>query len=96
LPEHAAKIVIMETDLESMEEGNEWNPICAASPDNLAYVIYTSGSTGKPKGVATDGVDLRWSVNGDTVQRHNSFLQANRLLRPRPPLIRLMNPTLLY
>ncbi len=47
LPVSAARVVLLDGDLET-EEG-EWEATPVHS-DQLAYVIYTSGSTGRPKG----------------------------------------------
>ncbi|MGE0127961.1 MAG: amino acid adenylation domain-containing protein [Blastocatellales bacterium] len=51
LPEHGAKMVLLDDDREIIARQSEENPIRKADADNLAYVIYTSGTTGKPKGV---------------------------------------------
>ncbi|RQH23956.1 non-ribosomal peptide synthetase, partial [Okeania hirsuta] len=53
LPQHQAKVVCLDRDLETLPSSQEStdNPAMAVTPDNLAYVIYTSGSTGQPKGV---------------------------------------------
>ena len=52
LPEHAAKLVRLDTDWEVIAAQSEEIPVGGVTANNLAYVIYTSGSTGKPKGVA--------------------------------------------
>jgi amino acid adenylation domain-containing protein/non-ribosomal peptide synthase protein (TIGR01720 family) len=51
LPEHAARLVCLDTDWTSIAQQSEANPVSRVTPENLAYVMYTSGSTGKPKGV---------------------------------------------
>src|SRR5205823_14764428 len=51
LPEHAARVVCLDRDWETIALESTKNPESGAGPENLAYVIYTSGSTGKPKGV---------------------------------------------
>ena len=50
LPEHAARVVRLDTDAEAiaLEPSSRLGGV--VSPGDLAYVIYTSGSTGKPKG----------------------------------------------
>ena len=50
LPEHAAKVVCLDSDWKTIATESKENPESGAGPENLAYVIYTSGSTGKPKG----------------------------------------------
>jgi len=52
LPEHKAKVVCLNSDLENIAHENVENPNSMTTPENLAYVIYTSGSTGKPKGIS--------------------------------------------
>jgi amino acid adenylation domain-containing protein len=51
LPEHNARVVCLDSDLETISENSEANPANLCQPENLAYIIYTSGSTGQPKGV---------------------------------------------
>jgi non-ribosomal peptide synthetase component F len=51
LPEHALRLVCLDTDWENIAQQSEENPVSGVTPENLAYVMYTSGSTGKPKGV---------------------------------------------
>jgi amino acid adenylation domain-containing protein len=51
LPEHAALVIFLDSDLDKIEKGSNTVAVNKTSADNLAYVIYTSGSTGKPKGV---------------------------------------------
>jgi amino acid adenylation domain-containing protein len=51
LPEHAGRVVCLDSDRGLLAELSVANPRPQATPANLAYVIYTSGSTGKPKGV---------------------------------------------
>ncbi|HWS86516.1 MAG TPA: amino acid adenylation domain-containing protein [Pyrinomonadaceae bacterium] len=50
LPAHAAEVVCLDSDWESIAGGRADNPAVEVSDSNLAYVIYTSGSTGRPKG----------------------------------------------
>jgi amino acid adenylation domain-containing protein len=50
LPAHAAEVVCLDSDSESIAGGRADNPAVEVSDSNLAYVIYTSGSTGTPKG----------------------------------------------
>jgi amino acid adenylation domain-containing protein/FkbM family methyltransferase len=50
LPEHAARVVYLDADWDTIQQQPEANVVSAVTPLNLAYVIYTSGSTGKPKG----------------------------------------------
>lgn len=51
LPEHDARLVRLDADLEVISRHSPENPPDEATMDNLAYVMYTSGSTGRPKGV---------------------------------------------
>ncbi|HEX8749233.1 MAG TPA: non-ribosomal peptide synthetase, partial [Pyrinomonadaceae bacterium] len=51
LPDHDAKVVILD-DADKLPAGvNAGNPSCGLTGENLLYVAYTSGSTGRPKGV---------------------------------------------
>ncbi len=50
LPEHAAKVVCLDSDWKTIAAESKQNLQSGTGPENLAYVIYTSGSTGKPKG----------------------------------------------
>jgi amino acid adenylation domain-containing protein len=50
LPPHAARVVCLDSDWNSIARESEDNPPRTARAENLVYVIYTSGSTGKPKG----------------------------------------------
>ncbi|MEG3990487.1 amino acid adenylation domain-containing protein [Microcoleus sp. S28C3] len=52
LPEHQARVICLDGNLETVDRFTQENPDSEVTPDNLAYVIYTSGSTGQPKGVA--------------------------------------------
>ena len=52
LPNHTAKVVCLDTDLQEIAQQREQNPVNQVTPDHLAYVMYTSGSTGLPKGVS--------------------------------------------
>lgn len=51
LPEHAARVVCLDSGWEAIAQKSAQNLICSTMPESLAYVIYTSGSTGQPKGV---------------------------------------------
>ena len=51
LPEHAPRLVCLDTDWEHIAPQSTENPVSGVTPENLAYVMYTSGSTGTPKGV---------------------------------------------
>ncbi len=51
LPNGAAQVVTLDSDLASIDGYPTHNPHTPASPGDLAYIIYTSGSTGTPKGV---------------------------------------------
>ena len=51
LPEHRARVICLDADLDAIANENEQNIPIAVSGENLAYVMYTSGSTGRPKGV---------------------------------------------
>ncbi len=50
LPEHEARVILLDTDWSRIESGPATNPINQTTSANLAYIIYTSGSTGLPKG----------------------------------------------
>ena len=50
LPEHAGKVVCLDSDWKTIAAESKENLESGAGPENVAYVIYTSGSTGKPKG----------------------------------------------
>ena len=52
LPDHAARIVDLESDWNAIAHESSENLPTVGDPSNLAYVMYTSGSTGRPKGVA--------------------------------------------
>jgi amino acid adenylation domain-containing protein len=51
LPDHAAKIVCLDTDWGAIAEASDKNPSSQVGGEDTAYAIYTSGSTGLPKGV---------------------------------------------
>jgi len=51
LPEHEARVIYLDADLEVFANESDQNLSIEVSGDNLAYVMYTSGSTGSPKGV---------------------------------------------
>ncbi|MDZ8110295.1 MAG: amino acid adenylation domain-containing protein [Nostoc sp. DedQUE12a] len=44
------KVILLDSDWETISQQEIKNPITTTIALNLAYVIYTSGSTGKPKG----------------------------------------------
>ncbi|BAZ30183.1 amino acid adenylation domain-containing protein [Cylindrospermum sp. NIES-4074] len=58
LPEHNAKLVVLETSDNKISEYSQSNPVSDVNYRNLAYVIYTSGSTGKPKGVLVNHANV--------------------------------------
>jgi amino acid adenylation domain-containing protein len=51
LPEHAARVVLVDRDRETIRREPDVDPRVDAGPDGAAYVMYTSGSTGRPRGV---------------------------------------------
>jgi natural product biosynthesis luciferase-like monooxygenase protein/amino acid adenylation domain-containing protein len=51
LPEHAGKVICLDSEWSSIARESGENPDTHIAPDNVAYVIHTSGSTGTPKGV---------------------------------------------
>jgi amino acid adenylation domain-containing protein len=51
LPEHDARVICPDADVELIARERATNPSSAVGADNLVYIIYTSGSTGRPKGV---------------------------------------------
>lgn len=51
LPEHQARVVLIDADWSVIESFPTDEPEPVVRPDDLIYIIYTSGSTGKPKGV---------------------------------------------
>jgi amino acid adenylation domain-containing protein len=51
LPPHAAKVVCLDTEWDTIARESPENPENQTTGDNAAYIIFTSGSTGKPKGV---------------------------------------------
>src|SRR5208337_939615 len=70
LPQHNARVVCLDSDLETIAQASaeNQNPFCLTMPENLAYIIYTSGSTGRPKGVLiSHGSTAEHCLN---VQRH--------------------------
>jgi amino acid adenylation domain-containing protein len=50
LPAHAAHVLCLDSEWQTVAQESVDSPVSAATADNLAYVIYTSGSTGRPKG----------------------------------------------
>jgi non-ribosomal peptide synthetase component F len=50
LPENDMPVILIDTDMQSLELEPAGEPVIDADLDALAYVIYTSGSTGRPKG----------------------------------------------
>lgn len=71
LPEHGARVVLLDRDGKAFASGREDNPTAGVRPENLAYVIYTSGSTGRPKGVMVEHRNVA-----------NFFLGMDRELAP--------------
>jgi amino acid adenylation domain-containing protein/thioester reductase-like protein len=51
LPQTSVRVIVLETDRETIEWQSRDNVASDVTADNLAYTMYTSGSTGKPKGV---------------------------------------------
>ncbi|MBD2385063.1 non-ribosomal peptide synthetase [Cylindrospermum sp. FACHB-282] len=51
LPDHAARVICLDTDWVEIAQEDQTNPDTLVSGEHLAYLIYTSGSTGQPKGV---------------------------------------------
>jgi amino acid adenylation domain-containing protein len=51
LPEHAARVVCIDTSWEAIARESEENIVSGVTAEHLAYVMYTSGSTGRPKGI---------------------------------------------
>ena len=79
LPEHHAKVVCLDSDLEAITRKSAENPICLTKPENLAYVIYTSGSTGQPKGVLVSHAST--AEHCLNVQRHYELDSSDRVLQ---------------
>ncbi|MEH2176855.1 non-ribosomal peptide synthetase [Nostoc sp.] len=52
LPTHAALVICLDTDWNTIALNKKDNLSTSVTADNLAYVMYTSGSTGTPKGVS--------------------------------------------
>ena len=79
LPEHHAKVVCLDSDLEAITRKSAENPICLTMPENLAYVIYTSGSTGQPKGVLVSHAST--AEHCLNVQRYYELDSSDRVLQ---------------
>jgi amino acid adenylation domain-containing protein len=66
LPEHEARLVLLDADAGEIAARSPARPEPAALPQTLAYFIYTSGSTGRAKGVAiahrSASVLVRWAL----------------------------------
>ncbi|MFN3953865.1 MAG: MupA/Atu3671 family FMN-dependent luciferase-like monooxygenase [Pararhodobacter sp.] len=72
LPEHAADLLVLDTDIRLTNSSNG-NPEGGAEGQHLAYLIYTSGSTGKPKGVMVEHCNVANFFAGmDARIRHDS------------------------
>jgi amino acid adenylation domain-containing protein len=54
LPEHAGRVVCLDTDWDDIALESEEKVPFGPGPGNLAYLLYTSGSTGNPKAVAIE------------------------------------------
>ena len=82
LPEHAARVVCVDTDQEHWAVQAATNPQIDIAPADLAYMIYTSGSTGKPKGAMNTHVAilnrLLW------MQREYQLTAEDRILQKTP------------
>ncbi|HEX7773903.1 MAG TPA: amino acid adenylation domain-containing protein, partial [Pyrinomonadaceae bacterium] len=51
LPEIGARVVLVDSDKDAIQQQSRENPESGVNANNLVYVIYTSGTTGQPKGV---------------------------------------------
>jgi amino acid adenylation domain-containing protein len=51
LPANAGRLVLVDSERDTVVPASTENPEISGEAANLAYVIYTSGSTGRPKGV---------------------------------------------
>ena len=58
LQDTGAPVLITESTLPAMMDGEDSPPVTGLRPDHLAYIIYTSGSTGQPKGVMIEHRNL--------------------------------------
>ena len=54
LPTHAAQVICLDRDWDTIAQERNENLPNKATSENLVYVLFTSGSTGKPKGVAIE------------------------------------------
>ncbi|HEX5750369.1 MAG TPA: amino acid adenylation domain-containing protein, partial [Archangium sp.] len=69
LPSHSARLLLLDSESESLSQQPRHAPPSDSGSDNLAYVIYTSGSTGRPKGVAVPHLGvLRLILSSDYIR----------------------------
>ena len=83
LPEHAARVVCVDSDWNTISQQPSDNLFIDITGNNLVYVIYTSGSTGQPKGamVHHGGVVncLRWMQETYKLDHTDKFLLKTSL-----------------
>lgn len=83
LPEHAARVVCLDSDWESISQEQSDNLCSGITSDNLAYVIYTSGSTGQPKGAMVHHAGvvncLHWMQQIYKLDNNDKFLLKTSL-----------------